>query len=156
MTTTLQTLQLIPIVYFLVVSIPLLIANLRERRLKNIYVLPGLPLWLLCATTYAVLSGDWISSLVVPLLMFLALFTIFFYLSTKDIVGMGDVKLTTILTLTISSQSIWVWLSFPIITIAVGIICFTILYIKKNIEILAMGPIIFIVYFAHLVFLFTK
>lgn len=154
--TTLQILQLIPIAYFLVISVPLIITNLREHRLKNIYVLPALPLWLVCATTYAVLSGEWLNSLVIPFLLFIASFVFFIYLGAKDVVGMGDVKLTTILALTISFNSAWVWLSLPLIAFVIGAICFIYVARKKKLEVLPMGPILMIVYFAHLVFFFAN
>jgi Flp pilus assembly protein protease CpaA len=113
----LQLIQLIPVVYLLLVSIPVSATDIREYRIPNKYILPAFPLWLVSATTYSAIFGDWWNSLLLPLLLALALGIPLLILNNVGMVGMGDVKLFVIMGLSLSWKSLWVWLLFPSVLI---------------------------------------
>ena len=80
--------------YVALVSVPLTIFDVREHRLPNKLVVPGIALAGLCALTELVLSGGrhWM-----PLACGAAYFVFLLVLSALGGLGMGDVKLAAVL-----------------------------------------------------------
>jgi len=146
----LQTILLLPIAYLLVVSIPLLITDIRESRLKNSIVFPGYLVWLVSAIAYTALSGDWLNALVLPLANI-----------RTDAIGMGDVKLIVLMGLTLSWKSLWVWLTILVIALFIGLVVTAVLAFRKRYPdtisyTIRLGVITYLVYITHLLVLFTK
>jgi leader peptidase (prepilin peptidase)/N-methyltransferase len=84
----------IVVAYVAAVSIPLVVVDIREHRLPNRLVVPGVALSAVCALGELVTSGgqSW-----VPLASAAAYFVIMLALSVAGGLGMGDVKLAAIL-----------------------------------------------------------
>jgi leader peptidase (prepilin peptidase)/N-methyltransferase len=82
--------QLLGAVYFAIFSIPLVVIDIRERRLPNRITLPGLAITL----AGVLLAGDWGRALVAVACGFV-LFVVGVAISLKRWLGMGDVKLLT-------------------------------------------------------------
>ena len=141
------TLLFIPLVYLLAVSLPIVFADLRVARVPNKYTLPALYLWLICSTTYAVLSGEWLWSLVLPIIFGIATLLVGVYFSGKGTLGMGDVKLLVFMGLSLSWKSAWVWLLLPAgsLLIAFGIFLFY-YFTRTNKLSIRLAPAIYFVY----------
>lgn len=151
-----ETILLLPIIYLLVVSVPIMISNIRENRIKNKYVLPGHLVWLVSATTYTALSGNWLNGLVLPLVVGLALLIAFTIISSSGIVGMGDVKIVILMGLTLSWKFLLVWLWLPLSVFVIGLLValYSTFVTRKAKEVIRLGGIIYAVYIAHLLVLF--
>ena len=80
--------------YVAAVSIPLVVIDVREHRLPNRLVVPGMGLALLCGVLEVVLTSGrgWM-----PLLAGVVAFAVFALLSRIGGLGMGDVKLAAVL-----------------------------------------------------------
>ena len=92
-----NTLLFTPALYLLLVSVPLLVVDIRSRRLPNKILLPVFPVWLISSIYYAVVSGDWLSSVVLPLAIGIPVSIILLVMNYKGSLGMGDVKLLGVL-----------------------------------------------------------
>ena len=80
--------------YVALVSIPLVVIDLREHRVPNRLVVPGLVLALICGVLEVALTGgrEWM-----PLLSGIVTFAVFALMSRFGGLGMGDVKLAAVL-----------------------------------------------------------
>jgi Flp pilus assembly protein protease CpaA len=142
-----NTLLFIPIAYLLVVSIPIVIADLSVARVPNKYTLPALYLWLICATTYAVLSGDWLWSLILPIVFGVATLLVGVYFGGKGTIGMGDVKLLVFMGLSLSWKSAWVWLLLPAGSLVIAFVIFAFYYFTRTNKLsISLAPAIYLVY----------
>jgi Flp pilus assembly protein protease CpaA len=142
-----NTLLFIPVAYLLVVSIPIAIADLRFSRVPNKYTLPALYLWLICATTYAVLSGEWLWSLILPIVFGIATLLVGVYFGGKGTIGMGDVKLLVFMGLSLSWKSAWVWLLLPAGSLVIALLIFIVHYFARiNKSSIRLAPAIYFVY----------
>jgi Flp pilus assembly protein protease CpaA len=152
-----DTLLFIPIAYLLVVSIPIVIADLSVARVPNKYTLPALYLWLICATTYAVLSGDWLWSLILPIVFGVATLLVGVYFGGKGTIGMGDVKLLVFMGLSLSWKSAWVWLLLPAGSLVIAFVIFTFYaFTRTNKLSIRLAPAIYLVYLILVATLFTN
>lgn len=152
-----DNLLLAPVAYLLIISIPLLIVDVRERRLPNNIILPFYPLWLVCAISHAVLTGEWWNSLWLPLLMAVLLFVPLMALVMSDKLGMGDTKLFIAFSLSLSWKSLWVWAIAPATLIIA--IAFTLLYVlinKRPRHHIALAPFGFMAYALTIAILFIN
>lgn len=153
-----ELLLIFPIVYLSLVGIPITYFDLRVARVPNKYTLPALYIWLICATTYAVVSGDWLWTLVMPIVFGLVSLAIGLFFSMRGSLGMGDVKLLTFMGLTLSWKSAWVWLLLPSISLALGlIVALALVFIaKRKIKTFPLAPYIYFVYFVLIATLFLN
>jgi Flp pilus assembly protein protease CpaA len=153
-----ELLLIFPIVYLSLVGIPITYFDLRVARVPNKYTLPALYIWLVCAITYAVVSGDWLWTLVMPIVFGLVSLAIGLFFSMRGSLGMGDVKLLTFMGLTLSWKSAWVWLLLPSISLALGIIvALALVFIaKRKIKTFPLAPYIYFVYFVLIATLFLN
>jgi len=142
-----NTLLFIPVAYLLVVSVPIVIADLRFARVPNKYTLPALYLWIICATTYAVLSGEWLWSLILPIVFGIATLLVGVYFGGKGTIGMGDVKLLVFMGLSLSWKSAWVWLLLPAGSLVIALLIFIVHYFARiNKLSIRLAPTIYFVY----------
>jgi leader peptidase (prepilin peptidase)/N-methyltransferase len=112
-----QLLLLVPVAYWVAVALPLVWVDLRERRLPNVIVLPGVLLTLVASVAAAVVSGDWVRfwfSFMVAVLLCVAGFLV----SLHGVLGMGDVKLFLGLALSAGSFG----LALPMALLAVALV----------------------------------
>ncbi len=153
-----ELLLIFPIVYLSLVGIPITYFDLRVARVPNKYTLPALYIWLICAITYAVVSGDWLWTLVMPIVFGLVSLAIGLFFSMRGSLGMGDVKLLTFMGLTLSWKSAWVWLLLPSISLALGlIVALALVFIaKRKIKTFPLAPYIYFVYFVLIATLFLN
>ena len=152
-----NTLLFSPALYLLVVSVPLLVMDIRTRRIPNKILLPVYPVWLISSITYAVMSGDWLSSVVIPLAIGIPFFIALLFMNHKGNLGMGDVKLLLAMCLSLSWKTLWVWVALPV-AIAVGVVISLMVVIlkQKYKESLALAPIAFVAYALLIAILFIN
>lgn len=133
----------VPLAYSLAITIPLVVIDLRERRLPNKLVLPNLAVALL-AVLVTLGMGEWqrvLVSLGISALVFFA----GLFISVKGWVGMGDVKLLLTLSLPLSWFSVW---AMPILlgaTLGAMVLVVSAMYFTRRIRLgstIAMGPYI--------------
>jgi leader peptidase (prepilin peptidase)/N-methyltransferase len=157
-TQQIQLIASLPIVYLCLVSIPILITDVRERRVPNKYTLPTIWLWLVSAIAYALLSGEWLWGLVMPIIFGLAFIIILTYINAKwESIGMGDVKLLAFMGLSLSWKFAWVWLVLPLVSMALAIATtFLVMWITRR-EIVGgrLAPFVYLVYFVLVAVLFS-
>jgi len=101
----------IPVVYLLLVGIPIVYTDLREKRIPNKLVLPATGALVLTTIAIAFITGDWLNALLTFLIAF-TLFSLLTYLSIRGWIGMGDVKLLVTMGIALSPFALmnWAWL----------------------------------------------
>jgi len=112
-----ELIALIPALYLLVVAWPLTVIDLREHRLPNRLVLPAFPVALLAQLIATIISADWARQLF-ALLMALLFAAIGIGANYIDALGMGDVKLATVIALTLGYFNPWL----PVIAIGIAFV----------------------------------
>ena len=150
---------LTPVVYLLLVSVPIVISDVRVARVPNKYTLPALYLWLVCATTHAVVSGEWLWSLVMPIVFGLITLAVGLPITIKGWLGMGDVKLIIFMCLSLSWKSAWVWLLLPTLPLVVGLLgaLFVVFVLKRHAnKTIRLAPYIYVVYLGLVALLFLN
>jgi len=151
-----NTLLFSPALYLLLVSVPLLVVDIRVGRLPNKILLPVYPLWLISSISYAVMSGDWLSSVVIPLAIAIPVIIVLLVMNYKGSLGMGDVKLLVAMGLSLSWKSLWVWILVPA-TIIIGVagVVFMVWVLRKENRI-ALAPFAFVAYALTIAILFIN
>jgi len=91
---------LIPVTHLLLLTIPLVVTDIREKRLPNKYVLPNLSVAFL-ATIATMFFGEWQRALL-SLGIALAIAVVGLVANYFDVLGMGDIKLLTAMSLPLS------------------------------------------------------
>ena len=112
-----ELIALVPALYLLVVAWPLTVIDLREHRLPNRLVLPAFPVALLAQLIATIISADWARQLS-ALLMALLFAAIGLGANYIDALGMGDVKLATVIALTLGYFNPWL----PVIAIGIAFV----------------------------------
>ena len=112
-----ELIALIPALYLLVVAWPLTVIDLREHRLPNRLVLPAFPVAFLAQLIATIISADWARQLF-ALLVALAVAAIGLGANYIDALGMGDVKLATVIALTLGYFNPWL----PVIAIGIAFV----------------------------------
>jgi len=93
------------------------VIDLREHRLPNRLVLPAFPVALLAQLIATIISADWARQLF-ALLMALLFAAIGIGANYIDALGMGDVKLATVIALTLGYFNPWL----PVIAIGIAFV----------------------------------
>lgn len=154
-----QIIASLPAIYLCVVAIPILIWDFMENRVPNKYTLPTIWLWLGSAITYAVVSGEWLWGLVMPLIFGVVLLAVFTYIHAKwESIGMGDVKLFVVMGLSLSWKFAWVWLVLPLVSMAFVIGSVYLVMWRSRREIIGgrLAPFIYLVYFGLVAVVFIR
>ena len=112
-----ELIALIPALYLLVVAWPLTVIDLREHRLPNRLVLPAFPVAFLAQLIATIISADWARQLS-ALLVALTVAAIGLGANYIDALGMGDVKLATVIALTLGFFNLWL----PVIAIGIAFV----------------------------------
>ena len=112
-----ELIALIPALYLLVVAWPLTVIDLREHRLPNRLVLPAFPVAFLAQLIATIISADWARQLYAVLIA-LAVGVIGLGANYIDALGMGDVKLATVIALTLGYFNPWL----PVIAIGIAFV----------------------------------
>jgi len=112
-----ELIALIPALYLLVVAWPLTVIDLREHRLPNRLVLPAFPVAFLAQLIATIISADWARQLSAVLIA-LAVGVIGLGANYIDALGMGDVKLATVIALTLGYFNLWL----PVIAIGIAFV----------------------------------
>ena len=152
-----ELLLLTPVVYLLLVGLPIVVSDFRVARVPNKYTLPALYIWLIVSITHAVVSGEWIWSLVMPIVFGLLTMFIGVYFSGRGVIGMGDVKLITFMGLTLSWKFAWVWLIIPAGSLLIGLLVAVFHYFARtNATAIRLAPAIYLVYLVLIATLFLN
>jgi Flp pilus assembly protein protease CpaA len=147
----------LPVVYLLLVSIPILFFDTKQRRVPNKYSLPALFLWLVGTPIYVFLTGEWLWSLVVPIAIAIPVFILLVFISDRGILGMGDVKLLAFMGLVLSHKSLWVWLVIPLVPMLLATLVMVILYFfSRKTPDIRLAPLAYLVYFVSVIVLFLN
>jgi Flp pilus assembly protein protease CpaA len=139
--------MLVPLLHSLAISIPLAVIDFRERRLPNKLVLPNFAVALI-AVFISIALGEWQRGLV-ALGISVLLFVAGLLVSLRGWVGMGDVKLLTALSLSLSWFSAW---NIPIVlgvTTLAMVVVVAVRYFSNTIRIgstIALGPYVLSVF----------
>lgn len=112
-----ELIALIPALYLLVVAWPLTVIDLREHRLPNRLVLPAFPVAFLAQLIATIISADWARQLFAVLIA-LAVAVIGLGANYIDTLGMGDVKLATVIALTLGYFNPWL----PVMAIGIAFV----------------------------------
>ena len=112
-----ELIALIPALYLLAVAWPLTVIDLREHRLPNRLVLPAFPVAFLAQLIATIISADWARQLSAVLIA-LAVGVIGLGANYIDTLGMGDVKLATVIALTLGYFNPWL----PAIAIGIAFV----------------------------------
>ena len=112
-----ELIALIPALYLLVVAWPLTVIDLREHRLPNRLVLPAFPVAFLTQLIATIISADWARQLSAVLIA-LTVGVIGLGANYIDALGMGDVKLATVIALTLGYFNPWL----PVIAIGIAFV----------------------------------
>ncbi|NBR77952.1 MAG: prepilin peptidase [Microbacteriaceae bacterium] len=112
-----ELIALIPALYLLVVAWPLTVIDLREHRLPNRLVLPAFPVAFLAQLIATIISADWARQLSAVLIA-MAVGVIGLGANYIDTLGMGDVKLATVIALTLGYFNPWL----PVIAIGIAFV----------------------------------
>lgn len=152
-----QFFTLLPVVYLLLVSIPILFFDVKQRRVPNKYTLPALYLWLIGTTISVFITGEWLWSLVIPIAIAIPVLLLFMVISNWGFIGMGDVKLIVIMALTLSYKSLWVWLVISVVPLVLATIAMLIIHLffgrKDDIR---LAPFVYFVYAVVVAVLFLN
>ena len=100
----LDIISLLPLAYLAVVSVPLILVDMREHRLPNKIVLPFAALSFTTVLVVNIANQDWFNltlAIGLPLLAFI----LGIVANYADYIGMGDVKLLTALLLAVGVYS---------------------------------------------------
>jgi leader peptidase (prepilin peptidase)/N-methyltransferase len=136
----------IPLAYLLAVGIPLAVIDLRQKRLPNVLVLPMLALEFLLLPIASAISGEW-NRLGSALLVGLGIFILGLVGNHYRLFGMGDVKLSTAITIGLGWFSPVMAFLVPFLGIGLTAIFGYISVLRgKMIEALAVGPFILSVF----------
>jgi leader peptidase (prepilin peptidase)/N-methyltransferase len=134
--------QLIGVIYLLVFSIPLAFIDIRQRRLPNKIVLPGLAITLV-GQVLSVLAGAQWQQLAVAWATAVTVFALAAVANYFGALGMGDVKLMALMTAALS----WFGWQHPLIAFAVAFVLATVavlvLFVARRAKLgstVALGP----------------
>jgi leader peptidase (prepilin peptidase)/N-methyltransferase len=134
--------QVLPVLYLLLASVPLIVIDLREHRLPNKIVLPSIALtffsWLVLAIAY----GDWVKFLL-ALSCAILTFAIGFTLNRLGLLGMGDAKLGFALVFVLAWFSWGLSLLLPLLVVGLGTLTVLWLYFTNRIRLgssIPLGP----------------
>jgi len=137
----------VPLIHSLIIAIPLAVIDFREKRLPNKLVLPNFAVALI-AVFISIVLGEWqrgLVSLGISVLVFVA----GLLLSVRGAIGMGDVKLLTALSLSLSWFSAW---NIPIVlgvTALAMVVVIAVKFFSKTIRVgstIALGPYVLSVF----------
>ncbi len=119
------------------VSVPLVVVDIREHRLPNRLVVPGLALALACGLVQLALSDGrgWL-----PLMMGVGSFVVFALLSRVGGLGMGDVKLATVLGVASGFLGAQATIESVALAFVFGGVAALVLWLFKRRGSLAFGP----------------
>jgi leader peptidase (prepilin peptidase)/N-methyltransferase len=136
----------IPLVYLLVVSIPLAVIDIRQKRLPNVLVLPMLGLELLLLPIASAVGGEW-NKLGSAFLIGLGIFILGMVGNFYNLLGMGDVKLLTAITIGLSWFDPLMGFVVPILGVGLTTIFGYIAVLSgRMIKAIAAGPFILFVF----------
>jgi leader peptidase (prepilin peptidase)/N-methyltransferase len=136
---------LLPVAYLVLTASALIVFDVTQRRLPNRIVLPGIVLALVAESVVAGVNGQWLRFALV-VLMSLAFAVAGTLASSRGYVGMGDVKLLALVSLSLGWFSLW----FPLIAIGVtaGLAALVVGYralVVRNLtstSTIALGPLV--------------
>lgn len=134
--------QALPVVYLLLVAVPLIVIDIREHRLPNKIVLPSIPLTLFSWLVLAIAYGDWVK-LIVALSCAILTFAVGFTLNRLGLLGMGDAKLGSALVFVLAWFSWGLALLLPLAVVGLGALNVVWLYITNRVRLnssIPLGP----------------
>lgn len=132
--------------YFAATTIPLIVIDLRERRLPNRITIPGF----IVSLAGLMLSMDWLR-LSVSLGMSALIFAIGTLISIKGLIGMGDVKLMTglgLLLVWFSPHLLWQSLLWTFVTAGVFVLGGLLFKKITTRSTIALGPYLLVGFWA--------
>lgn len=117
--------------YLVLTAWPLAKTDILERRLPNRYVLPAFPITWLGQLIASIISGDFWNMLW-ALIAALATFIASLAINRLGLLGMGDVKLMTVMSLALGWYSpLWPVIAIGIAFLVAGVIAVVLLILKK-------------------------
>jgi len=138
--------SLLPLAYVGGAVIPIILSDVRVRRVPNKMVYPMILLTLLSWLTLAIWQGEW-ARLGIAVLSFIGTTVLGLFLKVKyDLLGMGDVKLLSALMMILGWFSWGVALSFlPILAVLSLVIGFFVV-VLSDVKSIGLTPITFLTF----------
>ncbi|CAB4128733.1 Prepilin type IV endopeptidase, peptidase domain containing protein [uncultured Caudovirales phage] len=134
--------QVLPVLYLLLASVPLIVIDIREHRLPNKIVLPSIPLTFFSWLVLAIADGLWVK-FVVALSCAILAFAIGFTLNRFGLLGMGDAKLAFALVFVLAWFAWALALALPLLVFGLGALTVLWLYFTNRIRLnssIPLGP----------------
>jgi leader peptidase (prepilin peptidase)/N-methyltransferase len=137
---------LLPLAYVGGAVIPIILADVRVRRVPNKIVYPMMLLTLLSWLTLAIWQGEW-AKFGISISFFIGVILLGSFLNIKfGVIGMGDVKLLATLSMILGWFSWGVALAFlPILAVLSLVIGFFVVMLS-NFKVLSLAPITFLTF----------
>jgi leader peptidase (prepilin peptidase)/N-methyltransferase len=101
-----EVIALAPALYLLMVATPIITTDIKEQRIPNAFVLPAYPITLVSLLTASVISGRWLAFWF-SLGLFVVGFALLMTLNAIRSLGMGDVKLISVMVWGMSWFTLW-------------------------------------------------
>jgi Flp pilus assembly protein protease CpaA len=101
-----EVIALAPALYLLMVASPIITTDIRERRIPNAYVFPAYLITLISLLTASAISGRWLAFWF-SFGLFIVGFALLATLNQIGAVGMGDVKLISVMVWGMSWFTLW-------------------------------------------------
>ena len=117
-----EIIALIAPAYLVAVAVPLAIIDVRQRRLPNRLVLPGLVIAIFSQLGASAISGRW-QNLLTSLSAGVVAFLLCWAINSIGAIGMGDVKLIALITMSLAWFD-WIW---PVAALAGAFVLATVL-----------------------------
>lgn len=105
----------VPAAYLLAVAVPLSVIDVRQRRLPNKLVLPGVVVAIVFDLLASILGDKWLA-LVVAFAYLVGAFAVFLLANMIGAIGMGDVKLISLICMSLGWFD-WTW---PLLALGAG------------------------------------
>jgi leader peptidase (prepilin peptidase)/N-methyltransferase len=143
-----EVIALAPALYLLMVATPIITTDIRERRIPNAFVLPAYLITLVSLITASTISGRWLAFWF-SFGLFIVGFALLATLNTIGLVGMGDVKLISIMLWGMSWFTLWNGLLILFAPLVLAVI-YGLIYIRlsnshTNLS-LPLAPFIYVAY----------
>jgi leader peptidase (prepilin peptidase)/N-methyltransferase len=137
---------LLPVAYLAAIVVPMLVIDFREHRLPNKMVLPLAAITLLSQIVLAVAYGAW-ATLGISLGLGFVILVLGVFMNYKQMIGMGDVKLATGLTMMLTSFTVLGAVLLMPLSLLIGfIVAVVIVAIRRKVITFALGPVIIFVF----------
>lgn len=139
---------LLPLVFLLAIAIPLAVIDIKQHRLPNTFTYPAICIAVFGTLSASAISGNW-SGFVSATVLNLVLTTIALWVSMRQGLGMGDVKLLIAMNQSLAFFSPWLVLVSTLIAVTTATVVGLVRVAAKSLswkDRIAFGPFLIVGY----------